>query len=336
VNEHYDALLIVSFGGPEGPDDVVPFLENVLRGKNVPRRRMLEVAEQYQLFGGVSPINAQVRALIAALVTELNANALELPVYWGNRNWHPLLPDAVGQMTEDGVKKALAFVLSAYSSYSGCRQYLEDIDRARQEVGPAAPKIDKLRAFYNHPGFIEALADRVEQAFAEIPHERRADAALVYTAHSLPQAMAERCDYQQQLQETCGLVSQRLQFTDWRLVYQSRSGPPNQPWLAPDVGDELRRIGRSGEVRDVVVAPVGFLSDHMEVVYDLDVKARQACDDVGLNMVRAGTVGSHPRFVQMIRELIVERLSESPQRLAIGQYGPAPDACPDDCCPSSR
>jgi ferrochelatase len=331
----YDAILIVSFGGPERMDDVIPFLENVLRGKHVPRERMLEVAHHYEQFGGVSPLNAQNRALIANLVTELNAHGPQLPVYWGNRNWHPLLADTLRQMADDGIRRALAFVTSAYSSYSGCRQYLEDIERARQQVGPEAPQVDKLRAFYNHPGFIGPTVERVRAALDEIPAERRDAARLIFTAHSIPQAMAAGCRYELQLQEACRLVSEELRRSPWQLVYQSRSGPPSQPWLGPDVLEWIRQLHAAAEVRELVLAPIGFLSDHMEILFDLDTEARGLCDTLGIHMVRAETVGTHPVFVKMIRELILERIEEGPRR-AIGQFGPSHDVCPADCCPSGR
>lgn len=329
----YDAVLLVSFGGPERPDDVIPFLENVVRGKNVPRQRIQEVAARYELFGGVSPINAQNRALLAALLGELNARGPALPVYWGNRHWHPLLADTLRQMAEDGVSRALAFVTSAFSSYPGCREYLEDIERARQEAGADAPQVDKLRVFYNHPGFIETMAERVEAAREEIPAERRPAARTVYSAHSIPLAMAQTCPYEQQLREACRLVSQRAGGADWQLAYQSRSGPPSEPWLGPDVGDCLRQLGGGGRAGDVVIVPIGFVCEHMEIVYDLDVEVAALCDELRLSMVRAAVVGSHPRFVRMIRELIIERIEENPDRLALGAHGPFPDRCLPDCCP---
>lgn len=328
----YDALLLLSFGGPEGPDDVLPFLENVLRGKRVPRERMLEVAEHYYLFGGVSPINEQNRALLAALLPELTGHGIDLPVYWGNRNWHPMLADTVRQMAEDGVSRALAFVTSAFPSYSGCRQYLEDIERARAEVGPGAPEIDKLRHFHNHPGFIEPLAERVRKAFESIDEPARAGARLVFTAHSLPLAMADASAYVEQLQDACHLVAEQIGHSEWDLVYQSRSGPPGQPWLEPDVCDHLRHLREAGGCTDVVLVPVGFLSEHMEVIYDLDVEAAELCEQIGLNLVRSSVVGCHGRFVAMIRELIEERLGEKPERLALGELGAAPDVCSPDCC----
>ncbi len=236
----YDAVLVLSFGGPEKPDDVMPFLENVLRGRNVPRERMLAVAEHYYHFGGRSPINDQNRALIAALEGELASHGLRLPIYWGNRNWHPLLADTLRQMRADGVRKALAFVTSIFSSYSGCRQYLEDIERARAEVD-GAPHIHKLRKFYNHPLFIEAQADEVALALGESDALRGRRRKIIFSAHSVPLSMAETSDYQKQLQESCRLVAESVGVDDWRLVYQSRSGPPSQPWLEPDISDVLRR-----------------------------------------------------------------------------------------------
>jgi ferrochelatase len=331
----YDALLVVSFGGPEGMADVAPFLENVLRGKNVPRERMLEVAEHYRRFDGVSPLNEQNRALIAALRDELDSHGPRLPIYWGNRNWHPLLPDALGQMAADGARRALAFFTSAYSSYSGCRQYLENIEQARAEVGPAAPRIDKMRVFFNHPGFIEPMIDRAREAIERIPTERRAGLRLAFTAHSIPLAMAQGCRYELQLREACRLAAEAVGCGDWQLVYQSRSGPPNQPWLEPDIRDWLRSV-KTARASDVVIVPIGFISDHVEVIYDLDVEARALCEELGIKMVRAATVGAHPRFVQMIRELIVERIEGSPERPALGTFGPSHDICPDDCCPSGR
>ena len=313
-----DAILLLSFGGPEQPGEVMPFLENVLRGRNVPRERMLEVAEHYYHFDGRSPFNDQNRALLAALRKVLAAEGPDLPVYWGNRNWHPLLADTMRQMTADGVRRAFAFVTSAYSSYSGCRQYLEDLARAREAVGPGAPEVLKLRVFYNHPGFIETMADRVRAALDQIPPQRRAAAALTFTAHSVPVSMAETSRYVQQVEEASRLTAERVGRPQFRLVYQSRSGAPGQPWLGPDVLEYLRELAAAGVTRDIVLAPIGFLSDHMEVVYDLDTEARQLCADLGLNMVRAATVGADPRFAAMIRELLLERIGDAPPRAARG------------------
>jgi len=329
----YDSLLVVSFGGPEGRDDVLPFLENVLRGKPVPRERMLEVAEHYYHFGGVSPINSQLRELLAALQGELQRHQIDLPIYWGNRNWHPLLTDTIRQMAADGRRRALAYITSAYSSYSGCRQYRENIVAACAAVGPRAPQIDKLRMFYNHPGFIEATVGRVQEALRQFPAERLGGVQLLFTAHSIPLSMSENCDYVRQLRETADLVSQQLGNRPWQLVYQSRSGPPQQPWLEPDVRDAIRASAGQPGLTGIVIAPIGFLSDHLEVLYDLDVEARQLCDELQVSMVRAGTVGTHPRFVAMIRELIQERLDPKVPKLAIGRYGPSHDVCPPNCCP---
>jgi ferrochelatase len=329
----YQAVLLVAFGGPEGPDDVIPFLNNVLRGKNVPRERMLAVAEHYQLFGGVSPINAQNRALVEALEVELQKCGMELPVYWGNRNWHPLLADTLRLMRDSGVRRALALFTSAYSSYSSCRQYLENIEQAQSEVGDGAPRIDKLRAYFNHPGFIESWIDRAEGALACLPRERRSEAHFVFTAHSIPMAMAGKCRYEAQLHEASRLVADAIgvERERWRLAYQSRSGPPSQPWLEPAIVDCLRTLKADG-ARDVVIVPIGFISDHIEVLYDLDHEARQAADELGLNMVRAETLGTHPRFVRMICELVVERITGAVARSTLGSLRAGPDDCPVGCC----
>ncbi len=299
----YDALMIVSFGGPEKREDVIPFLENVLRGRNVPRERMLQVAEHYYHFDGRSPINDQNRALIEAL-----RPVVKIPIYWGNRNWHPLLADTVRQMHDDGIKRAVAFVTSAFGSYSGCRQYIEDIERARGEL-----KIDKIRPFSEHPKFIEAMTDRVRTALQELPQGR-----LVFTAHSVPVSMAESSPYVGQLERACAAVASAVGRNDWKLVYQSRSGPPGQPWLEPDIGAYLREI-RSDAV-DVVIVPIGFLSDHMEVLYDLDTEARALCEELGVKMVRAGTAGTHPAMIEMIAEMVETE----------------PSWCAEGCCAPPR
>ena len=327
----YNALLIVSFGGPDKREDVIPFLENVVRGKPVPRQRLLEVADHYYHFGGKSPINDQNRALIQAIEEKFAAQGPRLPIYWGNRNWHPLLSETITRMADDGVHSSLAFFTSAFSSYSGCRQYRENIADAQRAVGQHAPRIDKLRGFFNHPRFIAAMSERVCEAFDRVAADRRAKAKLIYTAHSIPRAMAENCQYEAQLAEACRLVSESAGRDDWQLAYQSRSGPPTQPWLEPDIGDELRRLANDG-VRDVVVAPIGFTSDHIEVLYDLDTQAKEVADRLGANFVRAGTVGTHPEFIDMIRELVLERFEPGQPRRTLGQMPPCPDACPDDCC----
>ncbi|HVO99569.1 MAG TPA: ferrochelatase [Bryobacteraceae bacterium] len=298
----YDALLILSFGGPEKHQDVIPFLENVLRGKNVPRERMLEVAEHYYHFDGRSPINDQNRALIAAL-----KDVIDIPIYWGNRNWHPLLADTLRQMRDDGVKRAIAFVTSAFGSYSGCRQYAEDVVRARAAV-EGAPEIARIRPFSTHPAFVEAMTDRVRAAIAEVPTGR-----LIFTAHSIPVSMAQASPYVGELERACEAVAKNVGRDEWRLVYQSRSGPPGQPWLEPDICDVLREMKT-----DAVIAPIGFLSDHMEVLYDLDTEARAVCEELGVKMARSGTVETHPAMIRMIAELIDTE----------------PAKCPEGCCPA--
>lgn len=328
LGQSYDAILIVSFGGPEGMDEVMPFLENVLRGRNVPRERMLKVAEHYNLFGGVSPINGQNRKLMGALQTEIDTNGPKLPIYWGNRNWHPLLPDTIQQMANDGIKHALAFVTSAYSSYSSCRQYRQNIADAQAVVGPSAPQIDKLRAFYNHPLFIEANVDHIKAALQKLGNS--SNPVVVFTAHSIPESMANNCEYESQLTETATLIAESLAIKNWQLVYQSRSGSPSQPWLGPDICDHLRALSKQ-DMKKVVVAPIGFVSDHMEVIYDLDHEAQHIADEVGIQMIRAATAGTHPAFVKMIRELILERVVGATPR-ALGDRGIAHDVCPVDCC----
>lgn len=333
MSQTYDALLVMSFGGPESREEVIPFLESVLRGRNVPRGRMLEVADHYYEFGGTSPINQQNRDLIAALEDELERRGPRLPIYWGNRNWHPFVTDTVRRMAEDGVRRALAFVTSAYSSYSGCRQYREDFQKARSAVGSRAPKIDKIRVFYNHPGFIEANADHVRRAFEMIPETARASSPLVFSSHSIPVALAETCRYEEQFREAARLVAGAVGRREWLLAYQSRSGSPAQPWLEPDVGDLLEELHRQGR-EHVVVSPVGFVSDHMEVVYDLDTELKRRCSETGLEMIRAATAGTHPEYVGMIRELILERMNQSPIRRYLGEHGASQDFCPVDCCPA--
>lgn len=324
-----DALLILSFGGPEGPEDVLPFLRNVLRGRDVPDERMAEVATQYDRFGGVSPINDHNRQLVAAVRADLAAHGVDLPVYWGNRNWAPMLTDTVARMAADGVDRALAFVTSAYSGYSGCRQYREDIAAACAAVGPSAPVIDKLRLFYDHPGFVEPLADHLRAARSEAGPA----APVLFTAHSVPVSMAAGSAYVTQLRTTAALVAERSGDPPprWELVFQSRSGPPSVPWLEPDVRDALSRWAATEPA--VVVAPIGFTSDHMEVLFDLDTQAAQAAAVLGLRMVRAGTPGRDPRTVAMVRQLVAERTEGAP-RLWLGDHAPWPDACPTGCCPT--
>jgi ferrochelatase len=296
----YDALLLLSFGGPEGSGEVMPFLENVTRGRGVPRERLESVAEHYHLFGGVSPINQQCRDLRAAIEADFARHDLDLPVYWGNRNWHPFLADTLRRMKADGVRRAAAFVTSAYSGYSCCRQYLEDIDRARAEV-EGAPEIDKLRIYFNHPGFVEPVIEATRAAHDRLPAELREDARLVFTAHSVPMAQPGRASYVAELNDVAGVVAEGR---PWSLAYQSRSGPPSVPWLEPDIGEHLEKLHSEG-ARAAVIVPVGFVSDHMEVKYDLDVEAAELAGRLGLRIERAATPGTHPRFVAMVRELLL-------------------------------
>jgi ferrochelatase len=326
----YDAFLLVSFGGPEGPDDVMPFLENVTRGRGVPPERLASVAEHYYAFGGVSPINQQCRDLLTAIRADFRARGLALPVYWGNRNWTPYLADAVRAMAADGVRHAIAFATSAYSSYSSCRQYLDDIERARAAAGPRAPRIDKIGRFYDHPGFIEPFAENTSAALAALPAGARQDAHLVFTAHSIPVAMAASSGpggtnaYVTELNEAARLIAGRVDGGRHRrtLAYSSRSGPPRVPWLEPDVRDHLGDLAKAG-TRAVVVVPAGFVSDHMEVRHDLDIEAAQCAESLGLAFARAATPGTHPRFASMVTDLIREHAAR-------------PDhpgsACPADCC----
>lgn len=331
----YDAVLLVSFGGPDGPEDVMPFLENVLRGRNVPRERMLEVAEHYHHFGGRSPINEQNRSLLAALRRELSIRGPDLPVYWGNRNWHPLLGDTLREMADAGVRRAAAFVTSAFSSYSGCRQYRENIAEACRPLGERAPVIDKLRVFFNHPGFVGPMAENLSASLGRFAPEERAATPVLFTAHSIPTSMAEGCRYVAQLQESCRLVASAAGADAWELVFQSRSGPAAQPWLEPDVCDRIRSIHAAGGDR-VVVAPIGFISDHMEVLYDLDTEAADLCATLGMRMERTATVGTAPAFVTMIRDLVAERHWQAEERPALGVLPASHDVCPVDCCPAPR
>jgi protoporphyrin/coproporphyrin ferrochelatase len=293
----FDAVLVVSFGGPEGPDDVMPFLENVLRGRPVPPERLAQVAAHYYELGGVSPINRQNRNLVEALRQALARRGRPLPVYWGNRNWHPYLPETLEIMRADGVRHAAGFVTSAYSSFSGCRQYLQDIAAARAGVS-GAPEVTKLRSYFDHPGFVEPLAAGLRQARAEAGPE----AAVLMSAHSIPTAQAAACAYESQLQEAARLVAKAAGEEEgaWSLVFQSRSGPPSQPWLGPDVTDAIAACSAPA----VIVVPVGFVSDHMEVVYDLDRQAAAVAESRSIRFFRSPTPGCDPRFVDMICQLV--------------------------------
>ncbi len=331
----YDALFLVSFGGPEGMDDVMPFLETVTGGRGVSRERLEEVAEHYYHFDGVSPINGQNRSLLAALRDDFKANGLEMPVYWGNRNWAPTIVEALTQMRDDGVTNAIAILTSAYASLASCRLYLDAIERARVAIGDDAPRVDRLRQYFNHPGFVEPMVDGVRTALERLPENLAAQAHLAFVAHSIPTAMEASSGpdggaYTRQLAAASGLVARRFPGHETSLSYCSRSGPPATPWLAPDIGDRLEELAAAG-VRAVVVVPIGFVSDHMEVVYDLDTEAAAKAAGLGLAFARSATVGTDPRFVAMIRELVLERMGEA-EKQALGDLGPAHDVCAARCC----
>jgi protoporphyrin/coproporphyrin ferrochelatase len=334
----YDAVLLVSFGGPEGPDDVMPFLENVTAGRGVPRDRLVDVAQHYYHVGGVSPINGQNRALLAALREDFDAHGFALPLYWGNRHWAPTLPEVLAKMRDDGITNAIAFLTSAYASFSSCRQYLDAIERARAEVGDGAPTVDRLRQYFNHPGFIEPMIAGVEAALQQLPAEHRGDAPLAFVAHSIPSAMEATSGpaggaYTAQLAEAIRLVTAGVGGGhSATLSFCSRSGSPSVPWLEPDIGDRLTELAKDG-AQAVVVVPIGFVSDHMEVAYDLDTEAAAVAAELGLAFVRSATVGTAPPFVSMVRELVLERMGEVRPR-SLGRLGPAHDQCPADCCRS--
>jgi protoporphyrin/coproporphyrin ferrochelatase len=350
----YDALLLVSFGGPERPEDVVPFLENVTRGRNIPRERLEEVGEHYFAFGGRSPINDQCRALVAAIEADLTESGIDIPVYWGNRNWDPFLSDTMAAMAADGVRRAAGLLTSAYSSYSGCRQYRENLFDAVEAVEavaaaedrpPRAPRLDRLRHYYNHPGFVQPFVDAVLAVRDQVP----AGSRLVFVTHSIPESMdagsgPEGHAYSQQHRLVAAEVATRVGAATgtqllWDLVFCSRSGPPPVPWLEPDVNEHLETLAEAGEP-GVVVVPIGFVSDHMEVVYDLDTEAAETARRVGLPFARAATPGVHPRFVAMVRDLLLERAAaergEAPQRVTVAGSEPSWDVCPAGCCPSPR
>ncbi|TNM43367.1 ferrochelatase [Nocardioides albidus] len=347
----YDALLLLSFGGPERPEDVVPFLENVTRGRGIPRERLEEVGRHYYLFGGRSPINDQNRALIAAIEKDLAEHGLDLPVYWGNRNWEPYVADTVEQMARDGVRRALCLATSAYSSWSSCRQYRDNLADALAAV-PAdlvAPQVDKVRAFYNHPGFVAANVDGVLAALADLPDEVRDAARLVFVTHSIPVSMSEASGpdggaYVSQHLDVAAVVADQVAAATGatrthEFVYCSRSGSPHVPWLEPDVNDRLEELAAEG-VPAVVLVPVGFVSDHMEVVYDLDTEALATAERLGIEARRAASAGTHPAFVAAIRELVLERAArergEDVPRPAVGARGPSHDCCPAGCCLGER
>jgi ferrochelatase len=331
----YDAVLVVSFGGPEGPDDVMPFLDNVLEGLPVTPESKARIAARYADFGGISPINAHTRQFIAALKDEIDAHGPALPIYWGNRNWHPLLGDTLRQMEQDGIGRAIAYVTSIFSSYSGCRKYREDLYNAVSTLA-RPPVIDKLRMGFNHPGFVAAAADRASEALNMLPEYERERTPILFTAHSLPESMARNCRYEAQLEETCRLVGDALEHQRWQLVYQSHNASyGRESWLGPDINAAIETVHSEG-ADNVVVAPVGFVCDHMEIIIDLDIEAAATAERLGINMLRAATVGTHPAYVGMVRELILERMAAHPERRTLGELGPHHDFCPPDCCLSGR
>jgi ferrochelatase len=341
----FDAFLLLSFGGPEGPDEVMPFLRRVTQGRGVPDERLAAVAEHYQHFGGVSPINGQNRALLAAVATEFAARGIDLPLYWGNRNWDPLLPDTLARMQADGIMRALVLTTSATGSYSACRQYRENLADAQASVGAGgsvAPELVKLRHYFDHPGFIAANADAVRAALAQLPASVRDDAVLVYTAHSIPVLMNADSGpsgglYLAQQHETARLVTEAVRGPGaaFEFAWQSRSGPPTVAWLEPDINDQLTRLATGG-ARAVVVSPTGFVSDHLEVAWDLDVEARATATRLGLPFSRAATAGTHPAFVSMVGDLVLEVQSGTPA-LSLGDLGLCGIDCPPGCClPAGR
>lgn len=344
----YDAVLLVSFGGPEAPEDVVPFLENVTRGRGIPRERLEEVGQHYYGFGGKSPINDQNRAFLAALREDLAGAGIDLPVYWGNRNWDPYLADTLRQMAADGITRAACFVTSAYSSYSSCRQYRENLFDAVAEV-PGAPVLDKLRHYFNHPGFVEPMVDATLAALAELPDGVRDESHLVFVTHSVPLSMndgsgPEGGAYVDQHRSVVEVLVERIHQETGRrhqhdLVYCSRSGAPHIPWLEPDVNDHLRRLHGDGAPA-VVMVPIGFVSDHMEVVYDLDTEALATAAELGMPATRAATAGVDPRFVATVRDLLLERAAvergEDVVRASVGRWPACWDRCPGGCCPNPR
>lgn len=344
----YDALLLVSFGGPERPEDVVPFLRNVTAGKDIPDERLVEVGAHYDLFGGRSPINDQNRALMAAIREDFVTNGIDVPVYWGNRNWDPYLADTLGKMAADGITRAACLVTSAYSSYSGCRQYRENLADAHAAV-EGAPRLDRLRAYFNHPGFVEPNVDATLAALALLPDAVRREAHLVFVTHSIPVSMNANSGplgeaYVHQHRSVMEEISDRVrEETGHRypsaLVYCSRSGPPSVPWLEPDVNEHLRTL-KAREVPAAVLVPIGFVSDHMEVVYDLDTEAMATARELGMSCERAATAGVDPRFVAMVRDLFLERAAvergEDPDRAVVGTLPAAWDVCAAGCCANPR
>lgn len=335
MSDPIDAFLLVSFGGPEVPEEVVPFLERVTAGRGIPRERLELVGQHYFARGGVSPINGHCRTLLSELTTAFDEAGIDMPLYWGNRNSAPFLDDTVAQMHADGIKHAVAFVTSAYSSYSGCRQYRENIAAAIGAVDGEGPVIDKLRVFFNHPGFIDPLVDGVVDAVSGRDASRT---HVFFTAHSIPSSSAASCDYEKQISNAAGLVAERVApvvtMPDWSVVWQSRSGPPSMPWLEPDICDAISDLNPD-DFDHVVVVPIGFISDHMEVLQDLDTDAAAAASTAGFGFTRTPTSSSDRRFVDMIVGLVSERLSGAVP-VALGDLGLVPTQCSATCCPAPQ
>ena len=348
----FDSILFSSFGGPDGQEDVIPFLRNVTRGRGIPDERLEEVAGHYRALGGRSPITEQNRAMIASLQVELAARGIDMPVYFGNRNWEPYNADAVTALHADGHRHALGLVTSAYSSYSSCRQYREDFAMVLEETGLADEvTIDKVRVYFNHPGFLDPVADGLEQALRSL-----GDAghdvdriAVLFSTHSVPLSMAEASGpeetrvegssgwYVAQHLAACRYVMDRVddalpQLPSWRLVYQSRSGAPHIPWLEPDVNDVIEEIAEQRSADAVVVVPIGFVTDHVEVIWDLDTEAKETAQEHGLAFERVATSGTDPRFIKALADLVQERLDPAFPRQEVTDFGPTPDVCGANCC----
>ncbi len=352
--EPYDAVVLISFGGPEAPEEVMPFLRRVTRGRGIPDERLEEVAEHYQAFGGKSPINDQNRALRAALQAEFDRRGISTPVLWGNRNSEPFLTDTLRDAHEQGRDTLVAITTSAYSSYSSCRQYREDIAESLEELTGEGRslRVDKVRQYFNHPGFASVNSRLVTEAVREVLQGSGEEPALVFVTHSIPDGMDDTSGggeedgnlYSAQHQALAAAITDEVNATldltlDSDLVYCSRSGPPSQPWLEPDVNDHLRDLAAEGVTR-VVLAPIGFVSDHMEVVFDLDTEARETCEELGLEMVRVPTVGIDPEFVSGLVDLVLERAAEARGEDVVQPVWPVPvprpSVCLPGCCPNLR
>jgi protoporphyrin/coproporphyrin ferrochelatase len=332
--ERYQALVLVSFGAPERSEDVMPFLRRVTAGRGIPESRLAAVAEHYYAAGGASPLNSRCRELLDSLRPQLADLGLRL--YWGNRNWFPLLEETLAQMRDDGIERALAFVTSAYGGYSSCRQYLDDIAMARSRAGDGAPVVEKLRLYYNHPGWVEPWAANLsrvlERAEADQDATGQRGVEVIFTAHSIPAPLAATSPYVEHITESSRLVAELAGAPSWRLAWQSRSGPPSSPWLEPDISEVIQAV----PAKTLVTVPIGFVCDNMEIIHDLDVEAAAVAKEKGANLIRVPTVSNSPTFVKMVLELVQERLDPELPRRSVGRHGPWPDACPEAHCPGGR